>query len=179
MPKIKLKRQPKPKKPALPAPGCMVLPEDSRMPTARMKLPPQPPRTPAPRVKSSKVKVSRTEVEGRLMTAMRTLRAMPDRERRFFIVKSSSPDYVQESVTAYASVEDIGPRFQPSPADVSDCLYALAWVRHLDRAAWQILWWRSFELSFGVIGKYIGRSDETARKRFETAITDAWIAANV
>jgi hypothetical protein len=74
---------------------------------------------------------------------MRTLRAMPDRERRFFIVKSSSPDNVQESVTAYAAVEDIGPRFQPSPADISDCLTALAWVRHLDRAAWQILWRRS------------------------------------
>ena len=107
---------------------------------------------------------------------MRTLRALPD--RRFFIVKSSSPDYVQEAVTAYAAVESIKPRFQPLTANVSKCLPALAWVRHLDRSAWQILWFRSFELSFGVIGKYIGRSDETARKHCETAITCVWIAAN-
>jgi hypothetical protein len=178
MPKIRAKRQSKPKKfEGLPPPGCMVLPEDSRMPTARMKLAPQPDRRPAPRVKNGG-RVSRTDVEHRLMTAMKTLRAVPDRERRFFILKSSSPDYVQESVTAYAAVEDIAPRFQPTPAQIGDCLTALAWVRHLDRAAWQILWWRSFELSFGLIGKYIGRSDEAARKRFETAVTDAWIAAN-
>lgn len=180
MAKVRLKRQDKPraqKVRGLPAPGCMVLPEDSRMPTGRMKLAPQPDRQPAPPVKS-KERVSRTDVERRLMTAMKTLRAVPDRERRFFIVKSSSPDYVQESVTAYAAVEDIGPRFQPTAAEVSDCLTALSWVRHLDRAAWQMLWWRSCDLSFGVIGKYIGRSDEAARKRFETAVTDAWIAAN-
>jgi hypothetical protein len=142
-----------------------------------MKLAPQPDRRPAPRVKSRE-RVSRTDVEQRLLTAMKTLRAVPDRERRFFIMKSSSPDYVQESVTAYAAVEDVAPRFQPTSAEVSDCLIALSWVRHLDRAAWQILWWRSCELSFGVIGKFINRSDETARRRFEVAVTDSWIAAN-
>lgn len=180
MAKTRLKRQTKPKEVrGLPEPGCTILPEDDRRPGTGIvhRLHAQPPRRPAPRVKS-KERVSRSDVQHRLMTAMKTLRAMPDRERRFFIVKSSSPDYVQESITAYAAVEDIGPRFQPTPAEIGDCLTALAWVRHLDIAAWRILWWRSFDLSFGVIGKYIGRSDETARKRFETAVTDAWIAAN-
>lgn len=178
MAKIRMKRKTKPKNERkLPEPGCMVLPEDRGMVHTRLSLKSQPVRQPAPRVRE-KTRVSRTDVERRLMIAMRTLRALPDRERRFFIVKSSSPDYVQESMTAYAAVEDIGPRFQPTPSDITDCLPALAWVRHLERSAWQILWWRSFELSFGVIGKYIGRSDETARKRYETAVTDAWIAAN-
>lgn len=180
MAKVRLKRASTEKaKPArkVPQPGCMVLPEDTRMATARMRLGAQPERRPAPRVKARE-RVSRSDVELRLLTAMKTLRALPDRERRFFIVKSSSPDYVQESVTAYAAVEDLGPRFQPSPAEISDCLHALAWVRHLELSAWRILWWRSFDLSFGVIGKQIGRSDETARKRFDTAVTDAWIAAN-
>lgn len=112
------------------------------------------------------------------MTAMRTLRALPDKERRFFVVKSSSPDYIHEYIDAYNSVEEVMPKFRPSPTDVSDCLYALSWVRHMPKNMWQILWWRSFELSYGVIAKYIGRSDETARKRFEEAITDAWAAAN-
>ncbi len=112
------------------------------------------------------------------MRAMKTLRAVPDRERRFFIVKSSSPDYIREYLDAYDPDDDIQPRFQPTPRDISDYLTALSWVRHLDRSAWKILWARSFDVSFGLIGKQIGRSDETARKRFETAITDAWIAAN-
>jgi hypothetical protein len=157
----------------------MVLPEDSHLRIHNgASLRAEPGRRPAPRVASSKVKVSRTEVEDRLMRGMKTLRAVPDRERRFFIVKSSSPDYVREYLDAYDPDDDIQPRFQPSPRDISDYLTALAWVRHLDRAAWRILWWRSFDVSFGLIGKQIGRSDETARKRFETAITDAWIAAN-
>lgn len=178
MPKIRKARQKKVAPSSPKGPGRAVLPEDGLKRvhnTARLHA--QPARRPAPRVTAG-ARVSRTDVERRLLTAMRTLRAMPDRERRFFIVKSSSPDYVQESVTAYAAVEDVAPRFQPTPADVGDCLTALAWVRHLDRSAWQILWWRSFELSFGLIGKYIGRSDEAARKRFEASITDAWIAAN-
>jgi hypothetical protein len=112
------------------------------------------------------------------MTAMKTLRAVPDKERRFFIVRSSSPDYIRDYIDAYDPEADTQPRFQPTPADVSDYLTALSWVRHLDLAAWRILWWRSFDVSFGLIGKKIGRSDETARKRYETAITDAWIAAN-
>jgi len=109
---------------------------------------------------------------------MKTLRALPDREKRFFVVKSSSPDYVREYMDAYDPDNDIAPRFNPTPSDVSDCLTALSWVRHLDKKAWQVLWWRSFDVSFGLIAKYIGRSDETARKRFEEAVTDAWIAVN-
>jgi hypothetical protein len=112
------------------------------------------------------------------MTAMKTLRALPDKERRFFVVRSTSPEYVQEYIDAYNAIEMIIPEYRPTPADVSDCLVALSWIRHLHKNQWKILWLRSFELSFGLIGKYIGRSDETARKRFDEAVTDAWIAAN-
>lgn len=34
-----------------------------------------------------------------------------------------------------------------------------------------------FGMSYGVIAKHIGRSDEAARKRFENALTDVWSAA--
>lgn len=179
MPKIRKRREKPAKLIKDLKPGCAVLPEDSRMRVHnRSRLHAQPPRRPAPRVAPSKVKVSRSDVELRLMTAMKTLRAVPDKERRFFIVKSSSPDYIREYIDAYDPEDDAQARFQPTPADVSDYLTALTWVRHLDKSAWQILWWRSFDVSFGLIGKQIGRSDETARKRYETAVTDAWIAAN-
>ncbi|WP_286194390.1 DUF6362 family protein [Agrobacterium sp. Ap1] len=176
MAKIRQKRTKKPK--GLPPPGCMVLPEDDpNQVTAKHRLNPQPPRQPAPRITKGE-RVSRTDVTERLMRALKTLRALPDREKRFFIVKSSSPDYVREYMDAYDPDNDYGPRFQPTPADVSDCLTALSWIRHLDKSAWQIVWWRSFDVSFGLIGKRIGRSDETARRRFEDVITDAWIAVN-
>ncbi|MEZ2220750.1 DUF6362 family protein [Rhizobium sp. RCC_161_2] len=176
MAKIRKKRENKIKG-GLPGPGKKVLPEDDRQVTAKHRLAPQPPRRPAPPI-ATVSRVSRTNVQERVIRAMKTLRALPDREKRFFIVKSSSPDYVREYMDAYDQDNDIVPRFNPTPADVSDCLTALSWIRHLDKRAWQILWWRSFDVSFGLIAKYIGRSDETARKRFEEAITDAWIAVN-
>lgn len=118
------------------------------------------------------------ECETRVMRAMRTLRAMPDKERRFFVVKSGMPAHVQEQIDAYASVEARAPRFTPTPFDVTDYLTALSWARHLPKHQWRILWWRSFGLSFGQIAAYIGRSDETARRNFKEAIIDAWTAAN-
>lgn len=167
----------RPIKQGLPDPGKQTLPEDRGWVFNKSSLKAQPERGVAPRIVSS-CRVPRSEVERRLMIAMKTIRAMPDRERRFFIIKSSSPDYIHEYIDAYNSVDEIMPKFRPKPQDIDDCLVALAWIRHLPKKTWQILWWRSFDLSYGLIARYIGRSDETARKRFEEAVTDAWAAAN-
>lgn len=158
-------------------PGMTPLPEDSAHVTGGFRLPKQPARQSAPLYRGGEPSISRREVEDRLLRAMQTLRSVPDRERRFFIVKSNAPEYVQEYIDAYASVEVSAPKFRPSPEDVSDYLNVLMWVRHLPKNSWNILWWRSFGLSFGVIAEYIGRSDETARTRYKEALTDAWMAA--
>jgi hypothetical protein len=120
----------------------------------------------------------RREVEERILRGMKTLRALPDHERRFFLVKSGYPDFLQDHMDAYASVEAGVPRFRPTPMDVSDYLRALSWVRHLSREKWQLIWWRSFDFSFGLMAKYRGQSDETTRRHYREAVTDAWIAAN-
>ncbi len=177
MARIRKRRKEKATVDSLPQPGMSLLPEDLLWQYNTSTLAKQPPRRPAPKIASS-CRVPRSEVQERILTAMKTLRALPDRERRFFVVKSSSPDYVREYIDAYDPENDMMPQFQPTPADVSDYLTALSWVRHLDRSVWQILWWRSFDVSFGVIAKFIGRTDETARKRFDNAVTDAWISAN-
>ncbi|ABS68853.1 hypothetical protein Xaut_3625 [Xanthobacter versatilis] len=122
--------------------------------------------------------VSTEDVERRVMRAMKTLRALPDKEARFHRVQSQWPSHVQEAMDAYGSVEAVIPRFNPTPFDVTDCLHALTWVRHLEKNDWKILWWRSFELSFGTIAMYIGRSDETARRRYRDIMIDVWTAAN-
>lgn len=118
------------------------------------------------------------DVEERILRGMKTLRALPDHERRFFMVKSGYPDFVQEHMDAYAAVEARAPRFRPTPKDVSGYLMALSWVRHLDRMKWQLLWWRSFEFSFGLMAQHTGQSDETMRRHYREAVTDAWAAAN-
>jgi hypothetical protein len=121
---------------------------------------------------------ARSDVEDRILRAMKTLRALPDNERRFFVFRSGHPPHVQEQIDAYASVEATVPRFRPTPADVSGYLTSLSWVRHLPRNQWQLIWWRSFELSFGLMAKYTGQSDETVRRHYREAVTDAWVAAN-
>lgn len=160
-------------------PGRVPLSEDTigRAPTQVFRLYAEAPKVPGPKVNGGR-KLSRKEVWEKLESAMRTLRAMPDRERRFFAVKTGWPDFVHDYIDAYGAVEEYEPKFEPSPAQISEYLDALAWARHLERREWQMLWWRSFGVSFGIIARKIGRSDEAARKRFENALTDVWIAAN-
>jgi hypothetical protein len=141
------------------------------------RLRPELPKRPGPKIRGN-ARLSRSEVWEKLESAMKTLRAMPDRERRFFAVKSGYPDFVRDYIDAYASVEAIAPRYQPTPQEVSEYLEILSWSRHLAQRDWKLLWWRSFGMSYGVMAEYIGRSDETARKRFENALTDVWTAAN-
>lgn len=162
-------------------PGRATLPEDR----ARNALLDKPVkyrprhRERAPRVRIDQPeKLSVREVEQRLMRAMQTLRALPDGDRRMLAMRSPWPPYVQEYIDAYGSVVAEEPRFRPTPFDVSDFLVALSWAQHLSKSDWRILWWRSFDLSFGLIAKYIGRSDETARRRYRDTVIDVWCAAN-
>lgn len=79
-----------------------------------LRLRPEQYRRPAPKV-DGRTQLSRREVWEKIETAMKTLRALPDRERRFFVVKSGYPDFIRDYIDAYASVGAIAPKFQPSP----------------------------------------------------------------
>lgn len=119
-------------------------------------------------------------VERRLMRAMKTVRALPDREHRF--QRGGQPNrcniaVVQEYMDAYGREEEHGPPFRPTAADVSDMLTALDWLRGLEKNECKLLWWRSFEVSFRVIAARLGRSDETARTRYRDALLKAWYNA--
>ena len=118
------------------------------------------------------------QVERRFLRACKTIRALPDRERRFHVVESWWPEIVRSAEEAYGYTEATLPRFRPTPFDVSDVLNALAWARPLDKREFRMVWWRSFDLSFGQIGRRIGRSDETARRRYKDAMLKLWGAAN-
>lgn len=159
-------------------PGCQPLPEDTRTRYNVMSLKAPPRERSAPVSATEPTFVPQYLIEQRLLTAMKTIRALPDRERRFMVMKGASISYVQEYLDAYASTDVRVPMFVPTPTDVTDCLVALSWVRHVDKKSWKIMWLRSFDFSFGLIAKYIGRSDETARRWYREGITDAWAAAN-
>lgn len=118
------------------------------------------------------------EVRERILQACRTLRALPDQERKFQTLANSWPDFIREISEAYGYDEERLPKFRPSPADVSDCLIALQWARAIPKRDFKLIWWRSFDISFRHMGLRLGRTDETARLRFRDAILNVWMEAN-
>lgn len=118
------------------------------------------------------------DVEKRFLRACKTCRALPDREKRFHKVETGWPDVVRDATEAYGYSDATLPRFRPSPFDVSDMLTALAWARGLQPSEFRLAWSRSFDLSFGQIGRKIGRSDETARRYYKDVMLKIWVNAN-
>ncbi|RTL52907.1 MAG: hypothetical protein EKK40_07095 [Bradyrhizobiaceae bacterium] len=117
------------------------------------------------------------DVERRLLRALKTLRALPDPDRRFFN-QQAWPDVVHLSNEAYGYTEATMPRFRPSAFDVSDCLNALEWVRGMEAPDLRLIVSRSFGFSFKQMGQRIGKSDETAARRYKDALLYAWWKAN-
>lgn len=158
-------------------PGRAALWEDSNISTATMHFERGEHWRPAPMVKGVE-RASREEVETRLLRAVKTINAIPDKERRFFIQGNGMPEYVQEYVHAYAADEVKGPRFEPTPSDVDDCLTALSWMQHLEKRYRKVIKARAYGFSYAQIGEKIGRSKQTAKNWYCDALTDVWIAAN-
>jgi hypothetical protein len=119
------------------------------------------------------------KVERRFLRACKTIRALPDLERRFLRHSNGWPDYVRDHNEAYGYSEAAMPRFRPKPFDVSDVLTALAWGKNLQRNEWKLVEMRSFDLSFGQIGRRIGKSDETARRYYRDVMLKIWSEANI
>ena len=118
-------------------------------------------------------------VEHRVLRACKTLRAIPDKERKFLNgpAQGSIWKQVVQEFWSYNSEEE-QLKFRPKPFDVSDYLVALSWCTVLEKQEFRYIWWRSFDnVSFSVIAARIGRSDETARRRYEDAMRKVWYEA--
>jgi hypothetical protein len=118
------------------------------------------------------------DIERRLLRACRTLRALPDPDKKFQWVGSAWPEMVRSTEEAYGYSEAIMPRFRPTPVDVSDYLTALSWARMIPWEDFRLVWWRSFDLSFGQIAMRIHKTDETARRRYRDVLLKIWHAFN-
>ena len=119
-----------------------------------------------------------TDVQARLLKACKTLRALPDREAGWRIVRSLWPDSMDDVDMAYGYTAERMPKFNPTPADVSDYLTALGWTRGVEKREFRYVWWRSFGLSFGWMGRRVHKSDERCRQIYRDVLVRAWHAAN-
>jgi hypothetical protein len=115
------------------------------------------------------------EVERRVIRAMKTIRALPDKERKWIYGTGETclARMMVQEWNAYGA-DEVRIPFRPTPFDVSDCLKALTWLRGLEKNEVKYFWWRSFDVSFAMIAAYTGRSDETARRRFKDVVYKAW-----
>ncbi len=119
------------------------------------------------------------DVENKLRRACKTLRAVPDPDRRFQWIGCAWPETVRSKEDAYGYTEASMPRFRPKPSDVSEYLDVLGWCRGMDWKDFRLIWWRSFDVSFRQIGLRIFKSDETARRWYRDVILKAWHRANI
>ncbi len=129
--------------------------------------------------------LSRASIERRVLRACKTIRAIPDKERKhlYHSMDCSMWSQALDEWTAYGS-ETTRVRFTPTPADLDDCLIALNWCRALDRPPevefgrrrrlarpeWQLVWSRSYGWSFRQIGLLVGRSDKTIERWYDQAL---------
>jgi hypothetical protein len=114
------------------------------------------------------------DVERRMHRAICTINALPDPERRFQVMHNLWPQMVRSSEEAYGYEEERAPRFKPTPADVSDCLVALAWARAINRADFRVVRWRAHGFSYRWISTRLHRSHEHVRQRYRDIVLRLW-----
>lgn len=123
-------------------------------------------------------------------SAVRTIAALPDRERRWlYRLPSGSPDPVFSAADAarewgldIAVLQEAelmeerrrkAARYRPTPEEIDRCLDVLGWLTWLQRerhgkAERQIIAARAYGVSYRSLAERFGRSDETIR-RWESA----------
>lgn len=117
-------------------------------------------------------------VEHRILRACKTIRALPDKERRFLhggsLMNSIWREAIDEYRDAYGA-EDVRIRFIPKPYDVSDCLVALGWCNVLSKKDFRLFWWKSFDnVSYRTIAARLGQSHTTIRRWYHDALYTVW-----
>lgn len=120
--------------------------------------------------------ISLEECEARLLRALKTDRALPDRERQQLRVKIHQLD------TEPAPGDwpmGITLRWAPFREDIHDYVTAMGWFAALSQRERRLVRERVMGWSFTRMGDERGRSDEWARQQYIEALIKAWIVANV
>lgn len=128
------------------------------------------------------MEIAINDVERRFIRAIKTIHVLPEPGARFLRYTGGMSSIWQNSVNnaeeAYGYTEETLPRFRPTRADVGDVLTALAWARPLEKNELRLVEWRARGLSHRQVAARIGRSDETARRRYLDIMLKVWLEAN-
>lgn len=132
------------------------------------------------------VEVSIHDVERRIITAFKTLRALPDREAGWLRFKSNYPDYLREW-SDFVGVQHVSIEPQPRPLskDIDDMHVALGWLVNVPMSIEKrkkderILILMSLGYSLRQVADRMKvRSPETIRSRKNYLIKCCWGVAN-
>lgn len=123
------------------------------------------------------------EVEERLHEAIRTLAALPDRERRFIYARQTSwPETLREAIDVIAlALERIQqgkpayvplrePRYVPTKEAIDRMDEALDWLAWLDERGLNLVTLRAFRTPWIKIAWRYGRSDTTVQRWYKEAL---------
>jgi hypothetical protein len=140
---------------------------------------------PATAIDEADDQLSRGNVERRVLRACKTIRALPDRDRKN-LYHSMDCGMWSQAVTEWTAygADTARVRFQPTGRDIDDCLVALAWCRALDcppevefgrsrrmaRPEFQLVWCRSRGWGFQQIGDSIGRPRKTVERWYDAVL---------
>lgn len=123
-------------------------------------------------------------VATRLIRAHKTLRVQPDPEARFQRdMKAAWPTFRQDwwhawetwnDQTTRAKMDSDFRKFNPTPADVSDYLIALTWLKGVDRADWQFLRWDAFGYAPSDMAIAAKCDEGEAKRRVAAGYLGAW-----
>lgn len=112
--------------------------------------------------------------------AIRTLRALPDRERPRDL-KNGWPDVVRDARDAYGYTEASAPRFTPTPHDVEIYLDVLGWLTWLEqqndgKRDAKVIVARACGFPWWAIGARFGRDPRTIQRWYDGAVTRVYSA---
>lgn len=110
----------------------------------------------------------RTQIEKRLLRGIRTLRAVPDRERAWFRQRTAWPEYVLDYP------HEANTSFKPSRSDLADYLTACGWWAGLDSTDRTIVEMHARGDSLEFIAWQMRLTDDCCRNRYENAVSLCW-----
>jgi hypothetical protein len=116
-------------------------------------------------------------VAARLYEAIRTLAALPDRERGWLLgMRSAWPTPIPEFWQEFGRAVEQGRRAlnlrppAPTPEAIDRMLPTLQWLAWIGEAERRIVWSRAFGVPWWLIAARFGKSEKTVQRRHDQAM---------
>lgn len=116
--------------------------------------------------------VAMDSIRDQLFTAIRTLVAIPDREKGWLQVRSAWPATLREEAEVFANAVETGGRYEamrlervrPSPSDIDAMIPCLLWMVWLTEKERHLIWMRAFSVPWWKIAAKYNITEVTAHR---------------